>query len=166
MIVGTRNGYKRTWGYLWLDITYKFRSFDSFSTLGVSCIPTRICSRWQPPNFSSTLILLQYVHMVERPAVLRCLPPILSQSTMNKLDRAEWIVHQNRNVHHALHQASPWGVAEPSTPVHAATPTTSTQGRYQYPTGDNDIGARYDAAFHAYLWATMQKHPFTCFRDW
>ena len=85
-----------------------------------------------------------------------------------------------RNVHHALHQeleqeqAVAWTASAPTTPVHKNQQQQQQQQQQQgrssprgqpYPAPD-DIGARNDAAFHAYLWAMVQKHPRECRRDW
>ncbi|CAM9702470.1 unnamed protein product, partial [Ectocarpus fasciculatus] len=75
------------------------------------------------------------------------------------------------NVHHALHQNQdkPWttSTSEPVTPVEGGS------ARYQAsPAGagvagsDGDGGTRSDAAFHAYLWAVLRKHPGECRGDW
>eukprot|EP00903_Cladosiphon_okamuranus_P019892 g18284.t1 len=84
------------------------------------------------------------------------------------------------NVHHALHKEQhqyhekAWNASEPTTPVnrqqHHHQHQQQQQGRgspRRYScSADDDSGTRNDAAFHAYLWAIMRKHPRECRRDW
>lgn len=80
----------------------------------------------------------------------------------------------HRNVHHALHQEQEkgWTASEPTTPVpvqqqqqQGGSSSSSSTRKHPYPAGD-DGGTRNDAAFHAYLWAMMQRRPKECRRDW
>ncbi|CAM9352115.1 unnamed protein product [Scytosiphon promiscuus] len=71
------------------------------------------------------------------------------------------------NVHHALQQEQerPWTASQPATPVQQGGGGAGSGRHHSFVTGD-DNGTRNDAAFHAYLWAMMQKHPRECRKDW
>ncbi|CAB1101944.1 unnamed protein product [Ectocarpus sp. CCAP 1310/34] len=75
------------------------------------------------------------------------------------------------NVHHALHrdQDKPWTTSEPVTPVEGGSARYQTHAPPAgagVARGDGDGGTRTDAAFHAYLWAVLRKHPGECRGDW
>ncbi|CAM9469136.1 unnamed protein product [Ectocarpus sp. 13 AM-2016] len=75
------------------------------------------------------------------------------------------------NVHHALHrdQDKPWTTSEPVTPVEGGSAgyhTHAPPAGAGVAGGDGDGGTRTDAAFHAYLWAVLRKHPGECRGDW
>lgn len=77
----------------------------------------------------------------------------------------------DRNVYLALNQESPWSANESSMSLGAAmagTPRSSAGAAFPGGSGsvNEEAATRNDAAFHAYLWATMEKHPLQCQQDW
>lgn len=71
-----------------------------------------------------------------------------------------------RNVHCALHdeQEKPWSSVEPPTP--SARGAKANSSTYVKQSMGEDAVIRKDAAFQAYLWAMMDRHPTVCRKDW
>lgn len=96
----------------------------------------------------------------------------LSSIFSNRFSQTALVVF-HRNVHHALHQECPWGTTAAAAPAGIgnphATPGVDSGSTHQNPhhhAAGDEIGIRNDAAFHAYLWATMERHPRECRKDW